>query len=73
MEKSDGAVDLLGVPFVERLDVDELILSVGPDHDGVVLASTHQSDAVAQIPFTITVSYGGDLAGERRKSQRRSI
>ena len=73
MEKSDGAVDLLGVPFVERLDVDKLIFSVGPDHDGVVLASTHQSDAVAQIPFTITVSYGGDLAGERGKSQRRSI
>ena len=66
MEKIEGAADLLGVPFVERLDVDELILSVGPDHDGVVLASTHQSDAVAQIPFTITVSYGGDLARERR-------
>ena len=63
MVKSDGAMDLLGVPFVERLDVDELIFSVRADHYCVVLASTHQRDTVAQIPFTITISYGGDLTG----------
>ena len=51
----------LGVPLVERFDVDELVFSVGSDHDGVVFAPADQRDPVAQIPLTIPISHGSHL------------
>ena len=47
----------LGIPLVEGFDVDELVFTVRSDHDGVVLTSADQRDAVAQIPLPVSVRH----------------
>ena len=55
------AVVVLGVPLVERLDVQEVLLVVGAGGDGVDLRAQYEVDAAAQVPLAVLVGNRGHL------------
>ena len=52
----------LGVPLVESLDVQELLLVVGSGRDRVHLGPNDELDVVADVPFAVLVGDRGHLA-----------
>jgi hypothetical protein len=51
-----------GVPLVERLDVQELLVVVGSGGDGVDLRSDDELDVVTDIPLAVLVGDRGHFA-----------
>ena len=43
-----------GVPLIERFDVDELLLAVRADGDGVVFTARNQLNVVTKVPLPVS-------------------
>ena len=52
--KSVNAITVSGVPFIERLDVDEGHFPVGPGHDTIVFTADDKVDVISKLPPAVT-------------------
>ena len=59
-----------GIPFIQRLDANELQLPVRAMHHSIVLTACNQHHSVIEVPFAISVCNWGNLTSFLFRDER---